>query len=580
MEKNILIGGEAGKGIAKTTILISKVFTKLGYYVFNYREYQSLIKGGFNFNILKISDKPIYSHENSYDVIFALNQDIINKHEKYLKEDGFIIGDKNLKGNTRLLDGASVSFGNDASFSKKMNAPFLQNKKEGNLIGIDVQALLEKTKAPAKLGNDILIGALAKVLGLPVEPVIEVVKNAFKKNFELLEATIRAGYECVEPKIEFDKPKNNEEKYFITGNEAISAGAIASGIDMYIAYPITPATPVLHILASKQIEYDYMVVQPENEIAVACSALGASYAGTNTMIGTSGAGFSLMAEALSMQGISEVPLVVYLSQRTGPATGVPTYNSQGDLKFAVNIGHGEFIRVVVAPGDAKECFYRTIEAFHLASKYRVLVMILGDKHVGESNYSFDDFEESKIKPTRGITEPCEDYKSYLITEDGVSPRSVPGQGAVVKTSSYEHDEYGHTTEKGDEVIKMNDKRFKKLEKLKEEIDTLVPVYLHGEGRKLIIGWGSTKGAIVDALKDLPDFRFLQVSYISPFPMEEVKREIENSDEVVLVENNATGLLGDIIAEQTGNIINKKVLKYDGRPFTSNEIVEKVNGAVK
>ena len=547
MEKHILIGGEAGKGIAKTTLLISEIFTNAGYYVFNYREYQSLIKGGFNFNVLKISDKPVYSHNTTYDIIFALNQDIINRHEKDLKEDGFIIGDKNLKGK--------------------------------NIIGIDVQIILEKLGASAKLGNDVLIGALAKTIGLSVEPVVKAVKGAFKKKIDLLEESIREGYNCVEQKIELDKP-DGEPKYFITGNEAISMGAIVSGIDMYIAYPITPATPVLHILASKQIDYDHMVIQPENEIAVACSALGASYAGANTMIGTSGAGFSLMAEALSLQGISEVPLVVYLSQRTGPATGVPTYNSQGDLKFAVNVGHGEFIHVVVAPGDAKECFYRTIEAFHLASKYRVLVIILGDKHVGESNYSFDDFEEPKIKPSRCITEPCNDYKSYLITEDGVSPRSVPGQNAVVRATSYEHNEYGYTTEESEEVIKMNDKRFKKLEKLKEEINTLVPVYLQGEGKKLIIGWGSTKGAIVDALKDLPDFRFLQVSYISPFPAEKVKREIENSNEVVLIENNATGLLGDIIAEQTGKIINKKILKYDGRPFTPGEIVERVNEAIK
>ena len=547
MEKNILIGGEAGEGIAKTTLLISEVFTNAGYYVFNYREYQSLIKGGFNFNVLKISDKPVYSHDTSYDVIFALNQDTINRHEKDLKEGGFIIGDKNLKGK--------------------------------DLIGIDVQALLEKIGASAKLGNDILIGALAKTIGLSVEPVIKVVKGAFKKKIDLLEEAIIEGYNCVEKKMELDKP-DGKPKYFITGNEAISIGAIVSGIDMYIAYPITPATPVLHILASKQIEHDLMVIQPENEIAVACSALGASYAGANTMVGTSGAGFSLMAEALSLQGMSEVPLVVYLSQRTGPATGVPTYTSQGDLKFAVNAGHGEFIHVVVAPGDAKECFYRTIEAFHLASKYRVLVIILGDKHVTESNYSFDDFEEPKIKPNRYITEPCEDYKSYLITENGVSPRSVPGQDAVVRATSYEHNEYGYTTEKADEVIKMNDKRLKKLKGLKEEINTLAPVSLYGEGRKLIVGWGSTKGAIVDALKDLPDFRFLQITYISPFPTEEVKREIENSDEVVLVENNATGLLGEIIAEQTGKIISKKVLKYDGRPFTSKEVVEKVSEVIK
>lgn len=547
MEKQILIGGAAGQGIAKTALLIGKVFTNSGYYIFNYRDYPSLIKGGHNFNVLKVSDKQINSHENFYDIIIALNQDTIDKHEGKLSEKGFIIGDKNLK--------------------------------TEKLIGVDINKILEETNAPKKFGNDILLGVFFKIFGLPVENVLKVVEEEFKKKTDILEKLIRAGYTGVEQKIELPEP-NEKNKYFMTGNESISSGAIASGIDIYFAYPITPATPVLHILASKQIENDFMVVQPENEIAVINAALGASYAGAMTMVGTSGAGFSLMAEAISLQGISEVPLVLYLSQRTGPATGVPTYNSQGDLKFAVNVGHGEFPRVVVAPGDSKESFYRTIEAFYLAYKYRIVSIILGDKHVGESNYSFDEFEEPEIKPSRFISEPSEDYKSYLITENGVSPRSVPGQNVRVKATSYEHNELGYTTEKEDLIVKMNDKRFRKMKFIKEEINKMSPVSVYGDGKNLIIGWGSTKGAIVDALEKIDNFRFLQISYICPFPKEIVKKEIENSENIILIENNTTGLLGDIIAEQTGKIIEKKILKYDARPFTSEEIVEGVKKVVK
>ncbi len=547
MEKQILIGGAAGQGSAKTALLIGKIFTGLGYYVFNYRDYPSLIKGGHNFNVLKVSDKPVYSHEKSYDIIFALDQETIRLHGKKLNEEGFVLGDKNLKGD--------------------------------NKVSIDLSSILEKIGAPRKAGNDILIGALFKFFGLPLEPVLKTARKEFKKNVEIIEKAIKEGYNIVDQKTELQKSQA-QEKYFLTGNEAIASGAIASGLDIYIAYPITPATPVLHILASKQIENNFMVVQPENEIAVINAALGAGYAGAMSMVGTSGAGFALMTEAISLQGISEVPLVLYLSQRTGPATGVPTYSSQGDLKFAVNAGHGEFPHVVVAPGDPKECFYRTIEAFYLANKYRIISMILGDKHVGESNYTFDEFEEPEIKPSRFLTTPSKDYKNYLITENGVSPRSVPGQNAKVKATSYEHNEYGYTTEDEKEVKKMNDKRFKKIKFIKEEINKMKPVSVYGKGKNLIIGWGSTKGAILDAMKKLENFRFLQISYICPFPKEIVKKEIENSNEIILIENNATGLLGDIIAEQTGKIIEKKILKYDSRVFTSEEIINEVGKVLK
>ncbi|MCK4429048.1 MAG: 2-oxoacid:acceptor oxidoreductase family protein, partial [Candidatus Aenigmarchaeota archaeon] len=422
MGKTILIGGAAGGGVAKTAVLISKIFTNQGYYIFNYRDYPSLIKGGHNFNVLKISDKPIYSHETTYDMIFALDQDAVDRHEKDLKDGGFVLGDKSLKCK--------------------------------NLIGIDLPEILNKIEADKKFGNDILIGALCKIFDLSLDATLEAAKEMFGKYFDVIEKTIREGYDLVEQKFELQKVKP-DKKYFISGSEAIASGAIASGIDLYVAYPITPATPVLHLLASKQVEHGFLVIQPENEIAVISSALGASYSGAMTMVGTSGAGFALMAESVSMQGMSEIPMVIYMSQRTGPATGVPTYNSQGDLKFVLNAGHGEFPKIVVAPGDAKECFYRTVEAFYLANKYRVISIILGDKHVAESNFTFDDFEEPKVKPDRCITKPTEDYKSYLLTESGVSPRSVPGQSSIVRATSYEHDEYGHTTENEEMTAKMN-----------------------------------------------------------------------------------------------------------------------------
>jgi 2-oxoglutarate ferredoxin oxidoreductase subunit alpha len=339
---------------------------------------------------------------------------------------------------------------------------------------------------------------------------------------------------------------------------------------------MTTATPVLHFLAKRQLKHNILVLQLENEIAVVNAALGASFGGAKVMVGTSGGGFALMTEALSLAGMSEVPLVVYLAQRTAPSTGVPTYTAQGDLKLALNCGHGEFPKIVVAPGDPQEAILRTQEAFYLTSKYRTLVLILSDKHLGESNFTFDKLQKSQVSLERFILKnPSKNYKSYKITQTGVSPRAVPGQGPVVRATSYEHNEYGNTIENPEWIVKMNDKRFKKVKHIVQEINRLNPVQVYGRGKNLIISWGSTKGAILDALLQLKGWRFLQISYLQPFPKEKVAKEIKKSKRVILAENNATGLLGDVIAEQTGLIIKEKVLKYDARPFTPDFLIKKI-----
>lgn len=534
MEKLVLIGGKAGQGVGRTSIILGKSFTTMGYYVFNYRDYQSLIRGGHNFNILKISNRPVYSHENFYDIIIALDKRTIELHRKDLNKNGFVLCDKSLNGDVR----------------------------------VDVQGILKKLGAAPIIGNNVLLGSLFKTLGLPLQPLLNVIEKEFGKH--ILQA-VKAGYEAVEKRMKLFEPEGKKiRRYFLSGSEAVAYGAIAAGLDVYFAYPMTPATSVLHILATKQSEHNIAVIQLENEIAVVNAALGASYAGATVMVGSSGGGFALMTEALSLQGMSELPLVVYLAQRPAPSTGVPTYTAQGDLKFAINAGHGEFPRVVVAPGDAKEAFYRTIEAFYLAQKYRVLSIVLSDKQLAESNYSFDNFEKP-IKTKRFLVKPSSNYKSYEITKTGISPRAVPGQTAFVRASSYEHDDYGYTTESSRWIVKMNEKRLRKMKCIEEEINKLQPITVYGKGKNLIIGWGSTKGAILDALSELHGFRFMQVSYISPFPTARVKEEIESSKNVLLIENNATGLLGQIIAEKTGCFIDK-LLKYDGRPFTSKDVI--------
>jgi 2-oxoglutarate ferredoxin oxidoreductase subunit alpha len=503
MKKTILIGGAAGQGSAVTSHLIGKIFCRLGYYVFNYRDYPSLIRGGHNFNILRISNKPIYSHLNKCDIILALDQKTVNLHKKNLKRKGIIIG------------------------------------------RAETEPIVKKLKAPPILANDVLIGYLFKYFGVDLKILLEAAEKAFGKNAVLIKKAITEGYQLGKVK---ERLKKLKPKYFISGNEGIGVGALAAGVDVYLAYPMTPATPVLHFLAKNQLKNNILVFQPENEIAAINATLGVSFAGAKVMVGTSGGGFALMTEAISLAGMAELPLVIYLAQRTAPSTGVPTYTAQGDLKFALNAGHGEFPKVVVAPGDPKEAIVRTQEAFYLASKYRIPVIILGDKHLGESNYSFDKVQNS---PLKGFSQP------------------------VARANSYEHNEEGYTVEDAKTVAKMQEKRVKKEKLIEKEINRLNPVTLYGKGRNLIISHGSTKGAIIDSLPQLNRFKFLQISYLRPFPKEAVKREIEKSKKVILVENSTTGALADIVAEQTGLIVKDKVLKYDARPFTPEFLIGKL-----
>ena len=544
MRRSILIGGQAGQGVAKAAEVLGKILVKMGYFVFNYRDYPSLIRGGHNFNVITFSDKRIFSHdERGYEVIVALDQRTVETHKKEENEKTYYIAPNGVK------------------------IPRGEN--------IDVSSAL-KEGIPPIATNVILLGALAKFLGIPKRVGKEVVAKEMKGTFN--EKAFDYGYEKGEKNGRIGKiPRKGV--YFLTGNEAIGLGAIAAGIDMYIAYPMTPATPVLHFLAARKDEYNFTVLQMENEIAVINAALGASYAGAMTMVGTSGGGFALMAEAMSLQGMSEVPLVVYLAQRTAPSTGVPTYTAQGDLLFAVHVGHGEFPRVVVAPGDPAEAFNRTIEAFYLAYRYRVLSIILGDKHLGESHYSMLEGEfHPRVKPDRFLVFPKGDFKSYEITEDGISPRSVPGAiDSPVRATSYEHDEYGITTEEPEKIVAMMEKRLKKAETIREAVMELEPLSVYGdpEAERVIVSWGSTKGAILDAMNHLDGWKFVKINYIEPFPVSQFLHEVEDAKRVVIIENSSTGQIGRIIAENTGFITEDKILRYDARPFTPEYILRRL-----
>lgn len=499
MRLNILIGGKAGQGINKISEIVSNVMVNLGYFTFNYRDYPSLIRGGHNFNVLSISDKRVGSHESKLDGIVAMDENTVKIHKKELKRKGFVIGFEDFKD-----------------------------------LGINL--------------NVALAGCLVRVLGIDKKVLIDEIKKELNNKKSISAA--EKGYASQKERFKLKKLKNKIS--IISGSQAISQGAINSDIDLYIAYPMTPATGVLHELAGKQVKNKFKVFQPENEIAVVNSALGASFVGAKTMIGTSGGGYDLMTEGLSFQGQSEIPLVVYLASRPGPGTGVPTYSMQCDLNVALRSGHGEFPRVVIAPGDPIECVEKTNEAFYLSEKFGCLSIVLSDKHLAESEFSSD------RKPNK-------------ILKVSVK-RKVPGK-SIVKASSYECDKFGNTTEDPSLVEKNMERRVKKYFAIKRKAKKFEMIKTYGRGKNLIIGWGSTKCAILDAIEGL-DFKFLQVLYMKPMS-DKIKKEIKKAKTVILVENNLTGQLGRLIREKTGIKIKRRILKYDSRPFKSDELRKEI-----
>jgi 2-oxoglutarate ferredoxin oxidoreductase subunit alpha len=452
MRYNVLIGGQAGQGPNHLTKILAEALIKKGYFVFYSRDYQSLIRGGHNFNILTFSDELVYSNDSKIDVIVALDDNTEKIHKKDLKKDGKII---------------------------------------------------KTDSSDNEIGN--------KILNL------------------------------------FNLPKKKNGFSLMNGSQGIAEGSIKSGLDIYYAYPMTPATPLLFELAQREEKDNLLVFQPENEISVAIAGIGSALTGAKVMVGTSGGGFDLMTEALSLTGQAEVPIVFYLAQRPGPGTGVPTYTGQGDLMMALHSGHGEFSRLVLSPGDPVECQELISQAFYFSQKYRIPCIILSDKHLSEAAYPL----LNKEKP--------------VITKSLKS-------NSLIKYSSYESEDGIATSDP--EVIKNNiSRRLKKAQEIKKEAQkfTMYKIFGKKDSKNVVLSYGSTKGAILDSIEDL-DVKFIQVLYLEPFP--DIRKDLEDK-KVILVENSSTGMLADLIREKTGIRVESKILRADGRPFLCDELKEEI-----
>jgi 2-oxoglutarate ferredoxin oxidoreductase subunit alpha len=531
-----LIGGEAGQGITRSGSVLGKTLMRAGLQVFGANDYPSIIRGGHNFYILTASLRKVYSQDDRVDLVIALNKETVLLHQHELNEGGGIVYDKRIEFEVGEI-----------------------TREDIRLYPVPLTDIVAKVEGPSIMRNSVSLGAAIAIVGLDPKHLEGVIAEAFAGRTNIVESNVKAirmGHDYAREHHEFDDRFKTEEsspsRIMVTGSEAIALGAIRAGCQFYAAYPMTPASALLHYLISKDEDTGMVVLQAESEIAAVTMTVGASYAGLRSMTGTSGGGFCLMTEGF------------------------------GDLLFAIHASQGEFPRVVVAPGDVDDCFTRTIEAFNLAEKYQVPAIILGDKHLLESHNSTEPFTE-KIEIDRGELYEAEEwageeYRRYRITESGVSPRIILGtRGATMLANGNEHDEYGFTTIDPLGVVAMADKRFRKSKGLADEISRLEPVKVFGTGDPdvTLVGWGSTKGPVLEALRLLEregiGARFVQIVYMEPFPSKDFIKAMNGPGKSILLETNITNQLGRLIKEHTGFEFDNVHSKYNGRPYSPEEI---------
>ena len=539
---SVLIGGKAGDGINSAGALIAQLLNHLGYHIYVYFDYPSLIRGGHNFAVIRGSGHAIGTCRDQVDFILALSQETITHHLLQAHE------------------GVAVIF--DADRVKAVGQP------------LSLKALLARENAPEIMGNSAIIGGFAKAAGIEWKTVEDVMRSHIRKGVDQNLLVAKRAYEQIQTVHRIERLPDPPTS-LLTGNEAIALGLIRGGLEAYVSYPMTPSSGILHVLAEEKERFGITVVHPENEIAVILMALGFAYAGKRAAVGTSGGGFCLMTEGLSLAGMAEIPLAIVVSQRTGPSTGLPTYTGQSELLFVLHAGQGEFPRLIVAPGDAEEAYSWSAVAMDIAWRYQLPAFILSDKTLSEGTYStltdvFPDF------PPPVEDQPLWDgsipYLRYADAPSGVSPAVPPGtKDAVVKVNSYTHDEAGYTTEDGEITRRMTEKRQRKENALAQEMNRYPAVGIYGvlSAPVALLCWGSTKGVCCEVGTRL-GLRVVQPVVLSPFPRDNLKKALEGVSRVICVEENATAQLATLVGQQGINI-HDNVLRFDGRPFTCNRL---------
>ena len=553
------ISGPAGLGIDTTGLIFSKAFSRGGYFVFDYTEFPSLIRGGRNTYQCRVSGEEIHSQNMPVHILVALSREAVDVNGGEVVDDGAIIYDSG-----RIKESIGKGFG----------IPLAKLATESG--GTDIMA------------NNVALGASMALLGYEMKILNGVIEDIFrKKGNDIVRANVssaKAGYDYVKKSGKAfgvsAKKISGRRRHLITGNEATGAGAVAAGTKFYAGYPMTPTSKLLSYMIQHQKKFSFVSKQAHDEIAVVNTAIGAAFAGARAMVGTAGGGFALMSEGYGLAAMTETPLVIVVGQRPGPATGLPTWSSQADLRFVMHAHQDEFPRIVIAPGDQEECYRTVQEAHNIADRYQTPVILLTDKYLAESHKTVDKFpEDPEIDRGEMAADADSGYLRYKFTKTGISPRILPGtKGAIVVANSDEHRESGQSTEDGEMRSRMVEKRMKKLEEFKKELPG-PKVYGDEAADTAIVGFGSVKGPVLEAMKILAkenvSAKFIHFVYVSPFPAQEALRLMKKCRRILSVENNYTSQFAGVIRENTGIEVSGSLLKYDGRPFYPEEIAKKV-----
>jgi 2-oxoglutarate ferredoxin oxidoreductase subunit alpha len=569
-----LFAGEAGYGVMSAGSTLAKAAGRNGLWAFVVNEYPSLIKGGLNTCLVRLAASPLRAHEEQLDFLAVLSQEGLEQNYSRLKPGAAILADATIS-----IDASRLS-----SDVRIYLLPLIQ-KGSGDVAKI--------------MSNSAMLGAFCRISGFPLELIEAVLASEFKpevfeKNRVLLRNTYElAGEQSKAAVFGLLFGVNSEKRMLINGNDAISLGAIQAGCKFAAGYPMTPGSSVLTYLADHGPQFGLVFKQAEDEIAAMNMLIGAGFAGVRAIGSTSGGGFALMVEALGFAGLAEVPVVMVNAQRGGPSTGQPTRTAQADLAFVINSSQGEFPRIVLAVGDADECFVETFRAFNLAEKYQIPVIILTDKYLADSSLTHPFFSSAGLTFERGkLADETwlagnQSYQRYQFTDDGVSVRAVPGMaGGRHIATSYTHGEDGFYSSGNREyaatepeiTVKALDKLFAKEPHILAEIPA-VKLYGPEIADLTLVVWGSTKGAALEALELAKAAGFsvnlLQLLYLSPFPAAAVEAVLSKAKHTLLVEGNKTAQLGALIRMHTGIHIVNRYLKYDSRAFTPSLILERI-----
>jgi len=602
-----MIGGAQGSGVDTAANLFGNTLGKAGYYLFGNREYYSNIKGRHSYFNLTISDKPKHSLSEKVDILTTFDAETVFQHFHEVK--GHLIYNKGLE-NTKIDTVQSIepelveeisrrlgSYGNTISAAVKFAA-----EKGVQVIPIDYDQIARDVASQLKVALSVVervknIAAVAAsygLLGLKEECLMQSISRSFRNELYSKMNTIGAKMAMSYVKPAYDmKELPVDKRVQIDGNTASAMGKIAAGLRFQTYYPITPASDESTYIEAHQevltIDPDtgdkkrspIVVVQTEDELAAVNMAIGAALTGVRAATATSGPGFSLMAEGIGWAGMDEVPVVITYYIRGAPSTGLPTRSGQSDLKFALNVGHGEFPRIVIASGDHVEVFKDAIWAFNLAERYQTPVIHLIEKGLANAYTTVDvkELDYSHIPGDRGkIVEGGENYLRFKLAEDGISPRAFLGRAHMYYTGD-EHNEEGHISEASSNRIAMYAKRMKKLETADAEIPETQRVSVFGDSENVILTWGSPKGAVLDAMemleKDGIRVQLVQLRMFSPFPTRYVTKLLSGKSKIINIENSYTGQAASVVKEHTGIEATNHVLKWNGRPITRDEVYRSI-----